>query len=304
MKNISEYYEGQQQYYTGANVSIFIDNIYLDEVTMISWRGVRGDTPLYSYNEEHFNSLAKGVYRVEGKFSINYVTTGYLEYIIAKAANHPANPHGEAAEDVTGAVPVGRFDYQVEKFKRSENRIREGDIINDKYVFDKFKAGVQVGTIEEVRNSLRNYLWGNKTEKIKSLGKNVGSVLSDHYFNILVIYGNPNSDSYTMHNIINAKIIDVSQQSAADGTPIQEVYTFLAQDMDRPLFTDHAIEHPLAGGYAEKPKISPQAMLGYLKVLVEKFADQNILAPILDGSTRSNFLKVTHKQMFDTGDLT
>ena len=106
------------------------------------------------------------------------------------------------------------------------------------------------------------------------------------------MYGNPNSENYTMHTIINAKIIDVSQQVNADGTPIQEIYTFLAQDLDQPLFTDHPLKHALAAGYVETPQISPTAMLGYINDLVEKYVDQNLIAPLLDGTDNSKFLKV------------
>ena len=71
-------------YYGGNDVDVFFNNVFVDECTSIGYRSVTNSAPVYAYNHEKFNAIMKGNFRVEGKFSVNFKATGYVEYILKK----------------------------------------------------------------------------------------------------------------------------------------------------------------------------------------------------------------------------
>jgi len=272
LRSLKEMFEDEFTYYwTGAQASIFIDTVLLDEASMIGWREVRADSPLYAYNNEQFSAIARGVYRIEGKLSINFRTMGYLEYIINKAYeqykyNIPV--FGRASAFLNQEYPIigGHPDYK-------------GAVMNRAY-FDRLKQGLTNTEFKQVREAMRNYIWGQKDSSVTGNEfKNVRKFLTSRYFNFLIVYGNPNSDEHTVENLVNCKIIDSQKQIENDGTPIQEIFTFVGRSANSSLrgvvgddFTSN-----VAPGSMYNEQLSPPRLIEYIKDLSEKMFDTNVV---------------------------
>ena len=69
-------------YYSGAQVGIFIGDILVDEVTSMQYMVRQSRRPLYGYADTLYRAMAKGQVIVQGQFTINFKEAGYLWVIL------------------------------------------------------------------------------------------------------------------------------------------------------------------------------------------------------------------------------
>lgn len=65
-------------YYSGANVSIYVNEKELLECAGISFSYQNSRQPIYGYNSTLFDAMLPGREIIQGNFLINYVTPNYL----------------------------------------------------------------------------------------------------------------------------------------------------------------------------------------------------------------------------------
>lgn len=65
-------------YYSGANVTLSIGGSILTQAAGIDWSVEQTKKPIYGYNSQYFDSVAKGIVIVNGRLYINYVSPRYL----------------------------------------------------------------------------------------------------------------------------------------------------------------------------------------------------------------------------------
>ena len=78
-------------YFTGTQASIYIGDIWVDEVFGISFSSSQSILPIFGYASTFFDAVAKGKVLVQGYFDVNFVDEGYL-YAILEAKQREANP--------------------------------------------------------------------------------------------------------------------------------------------------------------------------------------------------------------------
>lgn len=78
-------------YFTGTQASIYVGDIWVDEVFGISFSASQSIIPLFGYASTFFDAVAKGKVLVQGYFDINFVDEGYL-YAILEAKLREDNP--------------------------------------------------------------------------------------------------------------------------------------------------------------------------------------------------------------------
>jgi hypothetical protein len=71
-------------YYTGANVSIFIGSNLVTQVFGISWDLHSSDRPIYGYNSMYFDAVADGRVIVSGQLFLNLTKANYLPTILKR----------------------------------------------------------------------------------------------------------------------------------------------------------------------------------------------------------------------------
>ena len=265
MRGLGKYFDERFDiYYSGVNVEVFIENTLVEECTMIGWKTLSTQGPAFAYNRELFSTILHGKFHVEGQIAVNYVTTGYLEYIIAKSKLETQMQLGMTT------------------FRNPERLVQKASEI-DRSTFNAFKKNPDVVPTTDVKDSLRNYLWGNKGERVESLpgekNKSVQHMLRNHYFNMLIVFGNVHGKNYTMRTIVNAKIIGDAMEVVNDGAPIQMIYSFVAQKADAPITPEApVIEIPIG------QKLPLYKIPDYIQQLGENIVQKNIAEPV--GDTR------------------
>lgn len=68
-------------YYSGGQAQIYYDDVFLDEISSLTFSTVTNKTPLYGYSSTYFDTVAKGNILIQGNFVINFVNSNYLSII-------------------------------------------------------------------------------------------------------------------------------------------------------------------------------------------------------------------------------
>lgn len=74
-------------YYSGANVSIFIGNSLLTQAAGIRWSTLDSKVPIYGYNSRYYDAVAHGQSITEGQIFINYTYDSYLAVTLQNFCN-------------------------------------------------------------------------------------------------------------------------------------------------------------------------------------------------------------------------
>lgn len=74
-------------YFSGAQVALYIGDVWIDEITSMSYEVSQRRVPLYGYNDQLFRDVSKGQVLVQGQFSINFKEAGYLFVILNRYKN-------------------------------------------------------------------------------------------------------------------------------------------------------------------------------------------------------------------------
>lgn len=67
-----------KRYYSSLDGELYFGNIFIDEVTNISWQMQQQALPIYGYNSYTFDDIATGNRIVQGQFSINFTEENFL----------------------------------------------------------------------------------------------------------------------------------------------------------------------------------------------------------------------------------
>lgn len=70
---------GNKRYYSSVDAEIYFGDIFIDEVTSITWSIQQQAMPIYGYNSYTFDDIAVGARLVQGQFAVNFTKAGYLK---------------------------------------------------------------------------------------------------------------------------------------------------------------------------------------------------------------------------------
>ena len=70
------------EYFSGAQVSLYIGDIWVDEVTTLSYQIQQNRQPIYGYASQLYDDLSEGQVLVTGTFTLNFKEAGYLWLIL------------------------------------------------------------------------------------------------------------------------------------------------------------------------------------------------------------------------------
>ena len=225
-------------YYSGSQITIWFGDIWVDDITAISWQYNQEKRPIYGYASQHFDAVAKGQVLVQGQIRINFRNQGYLSYIIRELPKLreglKAYQSQEAYEQVWQALrPV------------ISSHLKNGTFgpttVQEILDFPKREDFWEVSKLYE------DAIWGDRTvdekerEKIKTPDITQQEAFPEG-FNILITYGDPQAAepqsindvmASTTKSLIGVHLLGSSQVIEINGEPTQEMYTFMAHDMDK-----------------------------------------------------------------------
>jgi hypothetical protein len=99
--------EYSANYFSGANVSIFIGPHLLTEVFGISWQEMESLQPEYGYNSRYYNFVSEGQVSVIGNLYLNFVHVSYLSTLLQKYHEFIAIVQGAARNNnIEGIIGI------------------------------------------------------------------------------------------------------------------------------------------------------------------------------------------------------
>ena len=174
-------------YKSGAQVSLFIGPIWVEEVVTIRLGTGTDDIPVYPYSTPYFNTVLLGNYIVNGQIGINYTDSDYLLRIIESARNTSIQEKelkalikGRKSLFETTLLDHESNDYKRSRIKNYVERISreiETSSMNSNGKLDprSFEITIIAGNIYDDNQSIEIYedVKINRTNKIIDNGDNI-----------------------------------------------------------------------------------------------------------------------------------
>lgn len=223
-------------YYSGAQITIWFGDIWVDDITSIAWDYRQEKRPIYGYNSQYFDAVAKGQIIIQGQFRINFREKGYLSYIMRQLPQLQKEIKQYQDQDAYARVwsalrPV------------ISQHLKNGTFGPTTY--QQIAELPQREDFWEITSAYEKAIWGEMPEeealKLKTPDQTQAELMPDG-FNVLITYGDPQAQEPTSINdlmastsksLIGVHLLGSSQVIEINGEPVQESYTFMARDMDK-----------------------------------------------------------------------
>ena len=220
-----------QEYFSGTQCSIYMGNVFVDDISNLSFEVRSPARPVYGYRSKNFDLILRENIIIVGAFSINYRGTGYLDVILSGSQGTAAG-NEEAAFSVSG---LNKKDLSFLKGLSSSklDNARVAEVLTElkKSNLNLYKAE---------KNNLKGKYWGEAlSSKARHSGFNwVGEEGSSSQkgfrvqgpFKITIGYGDDHVKSHNFDVINDVIIIGEGKTIDNSGRPIEETYQFLARN--------------------------------------------------------------------------
>lgn len=230
-----EYQRFSSDFFTGSDVRIYFGDTWVDEITGLAFAVQEQVQPIYGYASYTYDAVARGSRSIQGQFSINFKESYYLHSV------------------------MNRLEQKMKEQKSSGLQAKSGDgmygFYNDKITVDHLmKSVTDDANFEKYATMYEKALWGeedslsmrtlvNKRQSNSYFAPDSKPNLNKEGFTIMVLYGpeqglkemyasGTEDISRTAHSLTGVHITGVTQQIDSSGQPLQETYTFIAQDID------------------------------------------------------------------------
>ena len=226
-------------YPTPSDVKCYIGNIELDDIFRVDFKRQINHQPVYGYNSQQFDFVAKGKELVNGQIVINFRYPGYLTAAIEKSKKEQVN---------NSDVYTDEFDVSKTNSALADIEKNAVDgmspIEKTKYIANKLKAGYLTNQdiVDQIKYNLdKSYgvNTGNVLEKATVFDSPLDRSTDKYTFDMMIKYGNHDKDAGFYRVFTNCVLVgESSTYSAAAGAgndmsssaqPIFEIYPFFAK---------------------------------------------------------------------------
>ena len=222
-------------YFCGAQMAAYIGDIWIDEITSMSFSISHNKIPIYGYSDTLFRTVSKGQVLVQGQFTINFKEAGYLWLVLnryhqLKGTSVPLYPTPKNQQNIEQAYGVSKvLGNQITKNDKNKllNAMQE-------YYSLAGDTHADGGKADALFTLFENGVWGKKTGE--SLADSVARRCDDpslNNFDIYLSYGDFLGDAkhnHTMQRLTNIHIIGSGQAIEISGMPLQESYQFIGRN--------------------------------------------------------------------------
>jgi len=256
------------EYFSGAQVSLYIGDIWVDEVTTLDYSIMQNRTPIYGYASTLWDDVTEGHVLVQGTFTVNFKEAGYLWLILKRYQGFHGGSGSIEEDPFVDSANVYRA--TVEKLINNETNIYDRNLalsqlaeelqlvnnlsgeqlaeaINNRVESTRRDAARTlggyasatrslggVGTAEGLYEGFEDAVWG-KTGK--QLDEQEGRRTDDpslNPFDMYVAFGDfagDNRANHTIERIREVTLLGKSKKIIIDGMPLQEAYHFIARNL-------------------------------------------------------------------------
>lgn len=237
------------EYYGACQVSVYIGDIWIDEIVALGYSFSHAKTPLFGYASTLWDTVATGQKMVSGQFAINFKETAYLQLVLnhinkrgqGKAISVDGGKHNTVNRDAIESY-IRKLLIQNNTsldpqsagglLQQNNQYATEMQVIESLYGFLDQKIGT--ADFEQMAEALENQLWKGGNPPAESRITPPSNLVNG--FDIYLVYGdyqNPLAN-HTTKKIINVHLTGQSQSIVYDGQPVLEIYPFIARNIDEP----------------------------------------------------------------------
>jgi len=245
------------EYFSGAQMFLYIGDVWVDEITSLQYQHIQEKTPLYGYASQLADDFAPGHVIVQGAFTINFKEQGYLWAVLRRYKNMGINDslvNTSGAKDLSG---LDKYLFQrtpgdadrrpvwgsnVNKTQRLNiERISQGDLTRGQaYDFYHDLAGYSTfdttsprdRVFENIVEAFEDQIWakGVSNNDLRYQVRSPTDNLFDD-FDMYVVFGNYSQPAanHTVSKIIGVRLTSQGKMIKIDGEPQAEQYSFIAQ---------------------------------------------------------------------------
>lgn len=218
------------KYFTTAAARIYIGNMFIDELVTLQSALQDNALPIYGYASRFADAYGQGRSLVQGQFTINFVTEGYLytilneynKFISSKALSTPA---GDTLTNIVGLV-------------NSRNAL--GNAASNNRNFESDLGGTVQDSIDSFNSQIDTLTTGLSASQISTLNtmlnapitppnEYINAVYQDILFDIRIELGNKTTGVQRTRKIEACKLIANEQVYSQDGSVLMDSYSFLAR---------------------------------------------------------------------------
>ena len=247
-------------YFNGSSASIYIGDVWVDEITSFSYSVSQNKTPIYGYASQLFDDTAAGNVIVQGQFTINYKEQAYLWLVLRRFLNMGQEDEALAYKGIEdplktkkrNAINRGKLGdtggiggkpitgpNQTKVSRASIERLLQGEATrNERYNFYHSLAGYasfSPGTgrdkiFMDLAETFEDQIWTkNDEELLKQIRRTDDNIFDG--FDIYVALGNYSNPTanHTAQKIQGVRLLSQGKSIMVDGNPIQESYEFIAR---------------------------------------------------------------------------
>jgi hypothetical protein len=249
---INNYRIFPSDYFSGCDMAIYIGDTFIDEITGIQFSMQENILPIYGYADYRYRELVHGNRIVNGSFSINFKESAYIYAIMERLRR------GKNNENLSGGLATNQ-----------EWTMKDVEQLYSEWM-NKNKQSIPTGnydTFETLADYYEHALWGDPESTFSPLDMDFAVLMRERrtspFFNvpftITITYGNVpgafearDNNTYrdvlknkqyrpgsvllpieeTVKTIVGVHLCGVSQSQDLSGNPCQEIYQFMAQDLD------------------------------------------------------------------------
>jgi len=221
-------------YHSGAQISVWFGDMWVNDISSISWQYSQEKRPLYGYASTYFDAVSRGQVMVQGNFTVNFRQRDYISFVIdnlrrletatkTSFSNSEANQRWKAIKPrIASHLRNGTFGPQTYQDIRDMGQREDfWDVVDD------YEAILWTSLDEQADAAVGN------PDMIQHLTQPEG-------FNIQIIYGEVvDKRSETPYDVMSSTtkmlkgvhLVGSAQVIQPNGEPIQEGYSFFANDI-------------------------------------------------------------------------
>ena len=206
-----------EEYFSGAQASIMIGDIWVDDIMSISFSDTYSAQPIFGYGSTFFDHISEGREMIQGSFTINFREPNYLWIILSAYSD---------------AYDIKEYDGN-----------KEGTFQRNKA--EAYSPLNQSATMSQTRQDLLSFMNSGDAEKVgrkirekKTLTntlldkKALSSDFNAKTFDIVIGYGDDLDSNSPGERLVSCKIVGKSRTIMANGEAIKETYNFFARKQE------------------------------------------------------------------------
>jgi len=211
------------EYFSGSQASIFIGDIWVDDI--VDWQCSLGANakPIYGYGSTFYDHAAQGRVLVQGSFTINFREPNYLFAILArynKYKNLDLDNNRITRNPYSPEKDLKELSYQ-DKRKALDNFFSiPREAMGDASIESIIRNGISDSVSEAFGGS-----------RLGSLDLNSNNDFAIPTFDIKIGYGATLDENTVGEQIVGVKLLGKGKVIMANGEPIKESYSFFARNI-------------------------------------------------------------------------